>query len=186
MTLAGRYAEEGPMGGKIRSAISNGQLRRLMGGTLAALSASAALVMVPTKASAFDIGGMIGTAMAIQMQMHGYRGISGGYGHARNRGESHGDSDSDGSSSRGSGERDASAPDAVDRSTRSDNRRAMHREIGARPAPRAAWRRPLSAMRRPIRGLAPVGRSTTSRRSNRRADRQSLSRRIVGTGGLRA
>jgi hypothetical protein len=120
------------MGGKIRSAISNGQRGRSMGGTLAALSASAALVMVPTKASAFDIGGMIGTAMAIQMQMHGYRGISGGYGHARNRGESHGDSDSDGSSSRGSGERDASAPDAVDRSTRSDNRRAMHREIGGR------------------------------------------------------
>ena len=118
------------MGGKIRSAISNGQRGRSMGGTLAALSASAALVMVPTKASAFDIGGMIGTAMAIQMQMHGYRGISGGYGHARNRGESHGDSDSDGSSSRGSGERDASAPDAVDRSTRSENRLAMHREIG--------------------------------------------------------
>jgi hypothetical protein len=87
--------------------------------------------MVPTKASAFDIGGMIGTAMAIQMQMHGHRGILGGYGHARNRGESHGDSDSDGSSSsRGGGERDASAPDAVDRSTRSDNRLAMHREIG--------------------------------------------------------
>jgi hypothetical protein len=128
MTTAGRYAEEGPMGGKIRSAISNGQLRRSMGRTLAALSASVALVMVPTKASAFDIGGMIGTAMAIQM--HGYRGISGGYGHARNRGESHGDSDSDGSSSRGGGERDASAPDAVDRSTRSDNRLAMHREIG--------------------------------------------------------
>jgi hypothetical protein len=118
------------MGGKIRSAISNGQRGRSMGGTLAALSASAALVMVPTKASAFDIGGMIGTAMAIQMQMHGYRGISGGYGHARNRGESHGDSDSDGSSSRGGGERDASVPDAVDRSTRSDNRLAMHREIG--------------------------------------------------------
>ena len=119
------------MGGKIRSAISNGQRGRSMGGTLAALSASAALVMVPTKASAFDIGGMIGTAMAIQMQMHGHRGILGGYGHARNRGESHGDSDSDGSSSsRGGGERDASAPDAVDRSTRSDNRRAMHREIG--------------------------------------------------------
>ena len=118
------------MGGKIGSAISNGQLRRSMGGTLAALSASAALIMVPTKASAFDIGGMIGTAMAIQMQMHGYRGISGGYGHARNRGESHGDSDSDGSSGRGGGERDASAPDAVDHSTRSENRLAMHREIG--------------------------------------------------------
>src|ERR1700722_2493049 len=130
MTAAGRCAEEGAMGGKIRSAISNGQRGRSMGGTLAALSASAALVMVPTKASAFDIGGMIGTAMAIQMQMHGYRGISGGYSHARNRGESHGDSDSDGSSSRGSGERDASAPDAGDRSTRPDNRRAMHRKIG--------------------------------------------------------
>jgi uncharacterized membrane protein len=42
------------MGGKIRSAISNGQLGRSISGTLAALSASAALVMMPTKASAFD------------------------------------------------------------------------------------------------------------------------------------
>jgi hypothetical protein len=129
MTVAGRYAEEGQMGGKIRSAISNGQLGRSIVGTAAALSASAALVMTPTKASAFDISGMIGTAMAIQMQMHGYRGISGGYGHARSRGEAHSDNGSDDHSSGGGGERDASALDAVDRSARSDNRLAMHREI---------------------------------------------------------
>jgi hypothetical protein len=42
-------------------------------------------------------------------------------------------------------------------------------------------------MRRPIRVLAPVGRSTTSRRSNRLAGRQSLSQRmleLVRTSGL--
>ena len=37
--------------------------------TAAILLASVSLVTIPTKASAFDIGGMIGTAMAIQMQM---------------------------------------------------------------------------------------------------------------------
>jgi hypothetical protein len=68
------------MGGKIRSAISNGQLGRSISGTLAALSASAALVMMPTKQSAFDA------------------------------------------------------------------------KYEAGLAPRAAWRRPPSAMRRPIRG----------------------------------
>ena len=126
------------MGDKIRCVASNGQLGRSFAGILAALSASAALVITPTKASAFDVGGMIGTAMAIQMQMHAYRGLSGGYGHSsgngHSRGGSHDDSDSDdhGNSSSGrggGGERDASAPDTVDRSSRSDNRFAVHRDI---------------------------------------------------------
>jgi hypothetical protein len=56
-----------------------------------------------------------------------------------------------------------------------DQASAFDAKYEAGLAPRAAWRRPPSAMRRPIRGLAPVGRSTTSRRSNWLADRQSLS-----------
>jgi len=113
------------MGGKIGSAISNGQLRRSMGGTLAALSASAALIMVPTKASAFDIGGMIGTAMAIQMNGH-HGGYAGGGYHAHSRVSSRQDSDSNdhGSSSRSTGERDALEPNAADQS-KSGNKLAM-------------------------------------------------------------
>jgi hypothetical protein len=90
--------------------------------------------MTPTKASAFDIGGMVGTAMAIQMQMNAYRGLSGGY-HARSR-ASHHDSDSDDSggssgSSRisGGGERDARDAETVDRASRPDNKLAMHRQV---------------------------------------------------------
>ncbi len=104
---------------------------RSIAATVAALSASVSLVMTPTKASAFDIGGMVGTAMAIQMQMNAYRGLSGGY-HARSR-ASHHDSDSDdsGGSSRisGGGERDARDAETVDRASRPDNRLAMHRQV---------------------------------------------------------
>jgi hypothetical protein len=113
---------------------SEGRIRRpgrSIAATVAALSASVSLVMTPTKASAFDIGGMVGTAMAIQMQMNAYRGMSGGY-HARSR-ASHHDSDSDdsGGSSRtsGGGERDARDAETVDRASRPDNKLAMHRQV---------------------------------------------------------
>ena len=62
----------------------------------------------------------------------------------------------------------------------------------ARPAPRAAWRKPPSAMRRPTNIPVTAGPSTTSQRSNRRAkdasDRrliqvsQNFSQHIVRTG----
>jgi hypothetical protein len=111
-----------------RSSGRTGRPRRSVAATVAALSASVSLVMSPTKASAFDVGGMIGTAMAMQMNV--YRGLSGGY-HARSR-VSHHDSDSDdgGRSSRpGGGERDARDAETVDRASRPDNKLAMHRQI---------------------------------------------------------
>jgi hypothetical protein len=108
-----------------------GRLGRSVAATVAALSASVSLVMTPTKASAFDIGGMIGTAMAIQMQMNASRGAyAGGY-HARSR-VSHHDSDSDDrgtSNSSGAGERDARDPETIDRASRSDNKLVMHRQV---------------------------------------------------------
>src|SRR3984957_20483005 len=92
-----------------------GRLGRSVAATVAALSASVSLVMTPTKASAFDISGMIGTAMAIQMQMNASRGAyAGGY-HARSR-VSHHDSDSDdrgSSNTSGAGERDARDPESI-------------------------------------------------------------------------
>jgi hypothetical protein len=108
-----------------------GRPARSMAATVAALSASISLVMSPTKASAFDIGGMIGTAMAIQMQMNAYRGGNAGGDHGRSR-SSHHDSDSDDSdgSSRtsGGGERDARDAETVDRASRPDNKLAMHHQ----------------------------------------------------------
>ncbi|MGA2942624.1 MAG: hypothetical protein ABSE50_11370 [Xanthobacteraceae bacterium] len=107
-----------------------GRLGRSIATTVAALSASVSLVMTPTKASAFDIGGMIGTAMAIQMQMNANRGAyAGGY-HARVHVSNHdNDSDNRGSSNSGGGERDARDAETVDRASRSDNRLAMHRQV---------------------------------------------------------
>jgi hypothetical protein len=118
----------------MKSEIRTATRRRSLAVTVAALSASTILAMTPTKASAFDIGGMIGTAMAIKMQMDAYRGGYGGGGYrARGRAVSHHDSDSDdhdSSSSRGSsgGERDARDSDSVDRASRPDNRLAMRRQ----------------------------------------------------------
>jgi hypothetical protein len=113
---------ESQSGGRI------GRAGRSMAATVAALSASVSLVMTPTKASAFDIGGMIGTAMAIQMQMNAYRGAY----HSRSR-ASHHDSDSDdsggGGRTSGGGERDARDAETVDRASRPDNRLAMHRQV---------------------------------------------------------
>jgi hypothetical protein len=97
-----------------------------MAATVAALSASVSLVMTPTKASAFDIGGLIGAA--IQMHMNAYRGAYAGGSHARNHGSHDNDSDDRGSSA-GGGERDARDPDTVDRASRPDNRLAMHRQV---------------------------------------------------------
>jgi hypothetical protein len=96
---------------------------------MAIVLASISVVTTPTKASAFDIGGMIGTAMSIQMQMNAYHGGSAGGYHARSRVSSRQDSESDdhGSKSDG-GERDASDPNATDNQSRSSNKFAMGRE----------------------------------------------------------
>jgi hypothetical protein len=105
---------------------------RSIAATLAALSASTALMMMPTKASAFDIGGAIGTAMAIKAQIDAYRGggyAGGGY-RIRSRGVSHHDSDSDDHGSKsGGGERDARDAETIDNASRPDNRLATHHEV---------------------------------------------------------
>jgi hypothetical protein len=109
--------------------------RKILGRPIATLTAaivlaSVSLVTTPTKASAFDIGGMIGTAMAVQMQMNAHHGgYAGGY-HARGRVSSRQDSESDDHGSKsGDGERDASDPNATDNQSRSSNKLAMGREI---------------------------------------------------------
>jgi hypothetical protein len=82
--------------------------RLTLGAAALAVSASATLALTPTKASAFDIGGLIGTAMALQMGHYQGGYISGG--HTRTRAASH-DDDSDSSDSGNSGvERDARDP----------------------------------------------------------------------------
>src|ERR1700722_19469687 len=98
--------------------------RKILGRPIATLKAeivlaSVSLVTTPTKASAFDIGGMIGTAMAVQMQMNAHHGgYAGGY-HARGRVSSRQDSESDDHGSKsGDGERDASDPNATDNQSR--------------------------------------------------------------------
>ena len=92
--------------------------RQLLGAAAVAMSASVMLAFTPTKAAAFDIGGLIGAAMAVQMgQYHG--GYSSG-GHTRTRAVSH---DSDSSDHGNSGvERDARDPaGATPPSGKSDN-----------------------------------------------------------------
>jgi hypothetical protein len=66
--------------------------RLTLGAAALAVSASATLALTPTKASAFDIGGLIGTAMALQMGHYQGGYVSGG--HTRTRAASH-DDDSD-------------------------------------------------------------------------------------------
>jgi hypothetical protein len=91
---------------------------------IGAVSALALLALPPTKASAFDIGGVIGTALAIQSQMNAYHGgYSGGY-HARTHVASRTSGDSN---SRGNQERDARDSDAQNNLARSDNSLATGR-----------------------------------------------------------
>lgn len=79
--------------------------RRLIAAAMAT-AASAVLALAPTKASAFDIGGLIGTAMALQMGHY-----HGGYSSGGHRVTSHHDSNSSDSGSKV--ERDARDPDPM-------------------------------------------------------------------------
>jgi hypothetical protein len=82
--------------------------RLTLGAAALAVSASVTLALTPTKASAFDVGGLIGTAMALQMGHYHGGYISGG--HTRTRATSRHD-DSDSSDRGNSGvERDARDP----------------------------------------------------------------------------
>jgi hypothetical protein len=100
--------------------------------TAALLLASVSLMTLPTTASAFDIGGLIGTAMAIQMNGHHGAYAGGGY-HAHSRVSSRQDSDSDehGSSSRSTGERDAREPNGTDNQSKPGNKLAMQSPASA-------------------------------------------------------
>jgi hypothetical protein len=95
----------------MKTALQNrtaGSSQRLFGVAIAALSASTILTLTPTKASAFDLEGLIGTAMAMQMQMGAYGNFGAPNGHAQghvaSRHERSGGSSGGGN---GGGERDA-------------------------------------------------------------------------------
>lgn len=102
--------------------------RQVLGAAAVVLSASMTLAFTPTKASAFDIGGLIGTAMALQMG-HYHSGYSGGRSrtHVASRDSSSHDSDSSG---RGNTTVERDARDPVTATVmppgNSDNRGAGH------------------------------------------------------------
>src|SRR5580693_4651279 len=81
--------------------------RRLLGVAIAALSASTILTFTPTRASAFDLQGLIGTAMAMQMQMGAYGNYGFANGHHQGHVASRHERDGSSSSGNGGGERDA-------------------------------------------------------------------------------
>jgi hypothetical protein len=91
-----------------------GSSRRLLGVAAVALSASTIFAFTPTQASAFDIQGLIGTAMAIQMQMGAYGHYGAPSGHVRDHVAAR--HDSSGSSGGNNGaEHDARDTDGMDR-----------------------------------------------------------------------
>ena len=94
--------------------------RRLL--SAVAVCAATTLTFIPTQASAFDIGGLVGAA--ISMQMGHYRGGGGGHSHHV---ASHNDSDSSDHANTGV-ERDARDPDTTAPSAgKSDNGRVAVR-----------------------------------------------------------
>jgi hypothetical protein len=106
----GDIAEEGPM----NSALSLDNLKvrgRLVGAAASAMIASTVLTFTPTAASAFDLNGLIGTAIALQMASQ-FRAPASG--HAPSHTAARRDDDSNGRSASG-GERDARETGAMDR-----------------------------------------------------------------------
>ena len=74
----------------------NKTIRQVFGATTFSIFASVAIALTPTKASAFDIGGLVGTAMALQMG-HFQGGYVGGHRtHVASRHDSSGDNDDSG------------------------------------------------------------------------------------------
>ena len=102
-----------------RKVTSSGRLTSI---AVVALGVSTVLALTATKASAFDLGGMIGTAMAMRMQMgaFGYRGAPSG--HARSHVASQHDSDGTGG---GGGERDARDAATTDRTSKVATRQSF-------------------------------------------------------------
>jgi hypothetical protein len=121
--LAIDIGEEGSMGKAQQRRIStagleNGRRWWVVAGM--ALFASNVVAFTPTAASAFDIQGLIGTAIALQLGT--YHGSP--YHRARGHVASRRDSDSDGNNS--SVERDARDVDVSDRTGRSDTKYSGH------------------------------------------------------------
>jgi hypothetical protein len=113
--------------------------RRLKSIAIVAIGASAVLALVPTRASAFDLGGMIGTAMALRMQMGAF-GFH-GYAHSGSRGSSHHDSGATANSSTGNGEHDARDDVPIERPSKV----ATRQSFGSSGAIRQASERDASA-----------------------------------------
>jgi hypothetical protein len=112
---------------------------RLMSIAVVALGASTVLALTATKASAFDLGGMVGTVIAMRMQMgaFGYRGAPSG--HSRSHVASQ--HDSDGSGGGGGGERDARDAAPTDRTSKV----AARQSFGSSGSIRQASERDASA-----------------------------------------
>jgi len=111
--------------------------RRISSIAAMAMGASTVLALTPTRATAFDLGGLVGTAMAIQMGAYGYRGVPSGH---RGHVASHHDSDGN-KNSGGGGERDAR--DAV--TTDAPSKVATRQSFGSTGNIRQASERDASA-----------------------------------------
>ena len=119
----GDIAEEGAMGKARQQRISTAGLengRRVRMVLSATLFAQITVAFTPTAASAFDIRGLIGTAIALQMGAY----HAAPYHQARGHVGSRHDSDSNGNSS--SAERDARAVDVSDHAGKSDAKSSPH------------------------------------------------------------
>jgi hypothetical protein len=112
-----------------RKATSTGRLTSI---AVVAIGTSAVLALAPTRASAFDLQGMIGTAMAMQ-QMGAFGFHGGGYGHFRSRGSSHHDSDGSASGA-GGGEHDARDAATMERPSKVATRQSFGSSGGIRQA----------------------------------------------------
>jgi hypothetical protein len=111
----------------------NKTVRQVFGATTFGLLASVVVALTPTKASAFDIGGLVGTAMAIQMG-HYQGGYTGGHRtHVASRHDSTGDN------SDSSAERDARDPNTIALASpgKSDGSVQMHQQKTQGPSSRS-------------------------------------------------
>jgi hypothetical protein len=117
--------------GKMSTAIQfrNKTARQVFGATTFSLLASVAIALTPTKASAFDIGGLVDTAMAMQMG-HYQGGYAGGH---RTHVASRHDSSSDNND--GGVEHDARDPNtALSSPSKSDSSASVHQQMAQGPS----------------------------------------------------
>jgi hypothetical protein len=114
--------------------------KRITGLGAAALFVSTLTVMAAKPAAAFDIGGLIGTAMMLQMGGH-----YGSYHHSRERVASQHERDSSGRNSSG-GERDARDVDVTPQNPKAENKiAARHQSFGPNGSTTQASERDASA-----------------------------------------